>query len=300
MHTQHPNDVGVPSFRDESYKERGMPLETRWVSYAHGIKTIDENGNVNRDKTTGDIQGAAFARPAGDRKIGSWWHGIPVVKSGSGFIPIRDKSFTGDKNYEIIEAAVKDGYEVAEGSIGIICAATKEDGEQELIFMGGGDVAQKLLAPNRNGSYLSGTEVFDLNSVGEPDIENHAHLQSFWKVMRPNYDTGSGQQALFGQFAVGAFGGVPGGLTLQEPSQDGSGTINVGFLDGPSSPFGDDILGDFGVQPAGQGPQSPFGNDLLGDFGLQDGQPGLNFGPGIPLPANYGSTDTPLFGQPSE
>jgi len=306
MDTLHPNS-GTWSFRDEDYLSRGTSIGARWCAYAHSLKSIDEDGTVDTNKTTGDIQGGTFIKGE-ERLMGSWWHGCPVIKVSGGFKPIRDRSFSPDSLYDLIDAAVKDGSEVPEGATGIVYAASKESGSQELIFMGS-DFASKLLAPNRNGPYPTGSEVYDLDSSGKADPANFALLQSAWKVMTPSYAPTSGSTSsgvpgggLFAGAAGGGLGNVPGGGVLipgAAAGGGGEGTATVGIL-------GDDAGGLLFDGSSGGGNVGTVdgGGGLLfdgesggGNVGLQDGGGGLSFDSGegsttYPDGTVYGSSNS--------
>lgn len=280
---------GDACLRHENFKSQvGYTLGNRRVEYANAIIAVDKYGHpIHRDSgrdTVGDIQGGTFIK-AKDRAIGSWWHGCPVKKKGSGFKPIRDREFNVDDAYELIDAAVKDGAEVPEDAIGIVYAASKEDGEQELIFIPS-NFGQKLLAPNRNGPYTQGTDVHDLDAGGKADQKNYAKLQSAWIPMTPSYSPSSGSGGspnFFFGAAVGIFGGPPGGINLIPAQDDNGDVINIGFSDDPVIEFGspnDEGGGIVSVGPSdgpGVGFSSP--NDEGGgivDVGVGFSQNGLD------------------------
>lgn len=234
-YTQHPHGVGVPSYRDEQYKDRGWPLGARWTSFAHGIKELFDDGSVDRNNTHGDILGSVFVKPNPEgRPFGSWFHACPVIKSEGSFFPIRDSSFAPDTSFEPIEAKVINDEDIPNNTPCIILCATKEDGEQELVVMTGGETL-KLIAANRNSPYEMGTSVYDLNSEGEADISNQAKLQSAWKVMTPSYSQKSGSAAgnanFFALAAQGKNIPVPkfGKLLLKGKGKNNGNTADVGI-----------------------------------------------------------------------
>jgi len=239
MFIQHPHEAGIQSFRDQSYQERGTSLGARTVSYALSLKSIDEEGNTNTDKSIGDILGSVLVK-GGERGMASWFHACPAVKTANGFLPIRDRSFSADQGYLPFSAAVYAGAEVPNGIPGIVLCATKETGEQELLFFGSaasGGPAKMLLAPNRNGEYTFGTDVHDLDSEGKVDMSTYAKLQSAWKVMKPSYAPVSGSTSAPAYFFNNAGQGVnvglaPGGgaLVLNPQQNNGNGNVTVGIL----------------------------------------------------------------------
>lgn len=306
--TQQPHAVGIPSYRDESYKDRSWPIGARWTSFAHGIKEIFEDGSVDRNKTHGDILGSAFVKPE-TRDFGSWFHAVPAIKTPYGFFPIRDRSFAPDTSYKPIDAAVPGGAEIPNGTPVIILCATKEDGEQELIVMSGGSGAEQaalsLIAANRNGPYEMGTSVYDLNDKGEADIKHQAKLQSAWKVVKPSVApvTGSVVNSNFFNLAAQAKG-MPSAddqrtLLKIGPKNASGNKVNVGILpDGAGgikfSKNGKQIdpFTTFGV---GKKNKVNFGGKGPGNVGVLDGEAGgLNFG--APVPSNAGGGSGPGVG----
>lgn len=240
MFTQQPHAVGIPSYRDETYKDRGTSLGARFTTFGHLIKSIDTKGNVNRDNSTGDILGSVLVKPK-DRDMSAWFHACPAVKTQYGFFPIRDKTFAPDMSFEPIDAAVPNGAQIPNGTPVIILCATKEDGEQELIVMSGGSGAEQpalsLIAANRNSPYEMGTSVYDLNKEGEADIKNQAKLQSAWKVMTPNIAPVSGSTGVPNFFNLAAqgknFPSFDGQKTLLKatPKNNNGNVINIGMSD---------------------------------------------------------------------
>lgn len=303
MFTQQPHAVGIPSYRDETYKDRGTSIGARYTTFGHLIKTIDDHGNITRDKSTGDILGSVLVK-AETRAMASWFHAVPAVKTAYGLFPIRDRSFAPDTSYKPIDAAVPGGAEIPNGTPVIVLCATKEDGEQELIVMSGGSGAEQaalsLIAANRNGPYEMGTSVYDLNDKGEADIKHQAKLQSAWKVVKPSVApvTGSVVNSNFFNLAAQAKG-MPSAddqrtLLKIGPKNASGNKVNVGILpDGAGgitfSKNGKQIdpFTKFGI---GKKNKVNFGGKGPGNVGILGGQPGgLNFGAPKPSDAGFGN-----------
>lgn len=304
------NGSGMPSFRDETYKDRSIPLGARSVSYAHLVKSIEENAFINRDNSTGDILGSVLVKPS-SRGMSAWFHACPAVKTQYGFFPIRDSSFAPDTSFEPIDAAVPNGAQIPNGTPVIILCATKEDGEQELLVMSGGSGAEQpalsLIAANRNPPFEMGTSVYDLNDKGEIDINVQAKLQSAWKVMVPNYSPKSGTTVSQNFFNLAAQAkGFPSHddqrtLLKITPKNNNGNKVNVGILP--------DGAGGLNFSKGGKqiDPFTLFGINNKNKLKFTDPDPngnvvnvgvgvngGLNFG--APQPSNAGFGNTPGVG----
>lgn len=204
---------GFESFRDRTFRSRGISIAERLVEYSHEILEVDldtnlkDRGNGRPECTTSDVLGQVFipsATPGTEspegRPIGSMWHGCPVrvtsstsgpapgesgVPGSSSARPIFDGSYAPDDRYvETSFSTFPDEPPPEVGTIGILYSATKEDGDPELIFIG--PSKQKLLAPNLPPADFSrGTYVYDMESADEPSETYKAQLQSAWRVLVP-------------------------------------------------------------------------------------------------------------------
>lgn len=219
---------GFESFRDRTFRSRGISIAERLVEYSHEILEVDldtnlkDRGNGRPECTTADVLGQVFipsATPGTEdpegRPIGSLWHGAPVrvVSSTPGpppgesgvpasieVLPIFDSSYGEDERYAPLAVSPFPGDPVPEvDAIGIVFSATKEDGDPEYVFMG--PTSNRLLAPNLRGAdFTRGTYVYDLEGEegDEPSEEYKAQLQTAWRVMRPIFGKEGTTETIFG------------------------------------------------------------------------------------------------------
>lgn len=298
---------GSPCFRDKNWSERGEEgVALRYGEFPHAVTSVDEIEGPQRidsdgTPTYGDLLGQIFFKPktaysGQGRGIGSWFHAAPCVVTGDlQCLPVKDSTYAPDDRYEPIPFQLPPNtQDLPVGTLGLLLAATKEDGDQEPVFFGGSALS-RLIAANRGTPYTDGTDVYDLNAAGEPDPLFNAKLQSAWMVMTPGYGpTSAGQPFVNANFfmnfaqAVGfnVNGNNNGGLSFINP-QTGQ-PINVGFLPNGANglvfqqPQGNAPQGgvvNVGVNngpiPVNFQPQGPQNNVV--NIGIQNNQPQLDF-----------------------
>ncbi len=248
MRTRTFHQDGSMCLRDGTYKDReGFEIDNRFGEFAHSIDEIDDRGHKTR--STGDILGQVFfEREDGERPIGSWFFACPARTVSSNEIrPIANKDYEADERYPAVQYTTPPEIgEIPNGTVGVALTATKEDGDQEVLFfpsMGGGTT---LIASNRNDFPELGTDVFDINEDGEPDPGKVAKLQSHLRVMNfviepddgsppPSSFGALGKNGIFGKALVqgmeidGPFGLGGLGIGDQIP-RNADGSIQVGIV----------------------------------------------------------------------
>lgn len=299
---------GVIPARDKTWVDRGEKnLSMRFSEIGVAVTGFHEEEGPTytegESDTVGDYPSQLFFKSATTyagqgRGIGSWFHAAPCVVTGDlQCLPVKDSTYAPDDRYEPISFQLPPNtQDLPVGTLGLLLAATKEDGDQEPVFFGGSALS-RLIAANRGTPYTDGTDVYDLNAAGEPDPIFNAKLQSAWMVMTPGYAPTSSSQPFvnpnfFMNFAQAVGfnlnGQNNGGLSFVDP-QTGQ-PLNVGFLPNganglvfqnpySNSPTGGvvNVGANTGPVPAVFQPQGPQNNVVNIGIFTQDNQPGLDF-----------------------